>query len=110
MNNQGNPSGDDAMDIDPVDDGPKQDTPMMAPPLSGSPPVQIKPVPITITQEEEARRAIEMLRGDDVANRVSAANRLDAVAAALGEERSREVGDSEIVDIYHDFLFYCREF
>lgn len=80
-----------AMDIDPVDDGPKhQDTPMLPSTADGSaPPAQT--TPISINQEEEARKAIEMLRGDDVANRVSAANRLDAVASALGDERTRDV-------------------
>jgi hydroxymethylglutaryl-CoA reductase len=32
-----------------------------------------------------------LLRGDDVAGRVAAANKLDAIAAALGQERTREV-------------------
>ena len=43
------------------------------------------------SEEEEARQAIDMLRGDDVSGRVAAANRLEAVAAALGEERTRDV-------------------
>jgi len=43
------------------------------------------------SEEEEARQAIDMLRGEDVSGRVAAANRLEAVAAALGEERTREV-------------------
>jgi hypothetical protein len=43
------------------------------------------------TTEEEARHAIDMLRSDDLSARVAAAHRLDSVALALGEERTREV-------------------
>ena len=79
------------MEIDSVDDGPKQDTPMITVRLdTNTRPSQLSHA-TAITQEEEARQALEMLRGDDVAERVSAASRLDAVAAALGEERTREV-------------------
>lgn len=39
---------------------------------------------------EEARYAIELLRGDDVAGRISAVQRLDSIAAVLGERRTRE--------------------
>ena len=46
---------------------------------------------IAASEEEEARQAIDMLRGEDVSGRVAAANRLEAVAAALGEERTRDV-------------------
>lgn len=54
--------------------------------LSGS---DAKPA-VTAAQEEEARQAIDMLRGDDVTGRVEAANKLDGVAEALGPERTRE--------------------
>ena len=47
--------------------------------------------PITPQEEEEARQAIDLLRGDDVAGRVEAANKLASVAAALGVERTRDV-------------------
>ena len=47
--------------------------------------------PITPQEEEEARVAIDLLRGDDVAGRVEAANKLEGVAAALGVERTRDV-------------------
>jgi hypothetical protein len=47
--------------------------------------------PAQASEEEEARQAIDMLRGEDVSGRVAAANRLEAVAAALGEERTRDV-------------------
>lgn len=53
--------------------------------------VQAPQVVVIITKEEEARQAIEMLHGDDVSERVAAASRLDAVAAALGPVRTREV-------------------
>ncbi|KAL7578172.1 hypothetical protein ACA910_012608 [Epithemia clementina (nom. ined.)] len=43
-----------------------------------------------MSKEEEARQAIEMLRHNEVANRVSAANRLDSVAFVLGQERTRK--------------------
>lgn len=62
------------MDVDPVDGGPK-----------------VHAATMFVNKEEEARQAIEMLRGDDVSARVAAAHRLDVVAAALGEERTREV-------------------
>ena len=44
-----------------------------------------------VSDIEEARLAIEMLRGDDSSARVTAANQLESIAAALGEERTREV-------------------
>lgn len=44
-----------------------------------------------VTEEEEASRVIEMLRGEDLSARITAANQLDSVAAALGEERTRDV-------------------
>ena len=85
------------MDIDPIDGGPKE---------------IVKPVPaaanssnnaltnftnsqglfpLQVSEEEEARQAIEMLRGDDVAARVAAASRLESVATVLGEQRTRVV-------------------
>jgi hypothetical protein len=67
------------MDIDAIDDRPTK---------QASKP---HPMTIAISEEEEARQAIEMLRGDDVSGRVAAANRLEAVASALGEERTRLV-------------------
>ena len=89
----------DPMEVDPVDDGPiaNDGAGYLAIPMEGVvddgriSSNQIGNLTINITKEEEAQRAIEMLRGDDVAGRVAAANRLDAIAAALGEERTREV-------------------
>lgn len=74
------------MDVDPIDDGPTG--PLKAHPMTMS---QTSAAPAHITEEEEARQAIDMLRGDDVSGRVAAANRLEAVASVLGEERTREV-------------------
>lgn len=74
------------MDIDPIDGGPKQ----------VSKPSNVEDnnshvVPMQISEEEEARQAIDMFRGDDMSARVAAANRLEAVASVLGEQRTREV-------------------
>lgn len=69
------------MEITPIDDGAEKN--------DGA--VTIMDQTVTASEEEEARQAIDMLRGDDVSARVAAANRLEAVAAALGEERTREV-------------------
>ena len=85
------------MEIDPVDDGPKQDPSsamIMSDDAAPSSPMigqTLPPVAMSISDEDDARRAIEMLRGDDVAERVAAATRLEGVATALGEERTREV-------------------
>lgn len=73
------------MEIDPIDGGPKQVRPAPPPPPPRPPP------PTVLHKEEEARQAIDMLRGDDVSARVAAAHRLDAVAEALGQERTRDV-------------------
>mmetsp|Transcript_12682 Transcript_12682/g.19642 ORF Transcript_12682/g.19642 Transcript_12682/m.19642 type:complete len:662 (-) Transcript_12682:352-2337(-) len=70
------------MDIDPVDDGPKSMPPAPSSPLNQK--------ELAILKEEDARQAIDMLRGDDVEGRVSAANKLEAIAVALGQERTRE--------------------
>jgi hypothetical protein len=48
-------------------------------------------VNMEVSAEEEARQAIEMLRGDDVSERIAAANKIDSVAKTLGDERTREV-------------------
>ena len=82
------------MDIDPIDDGPR---PALSSPVTAT----VQPMMMTttaivgndnnITQEEEARQAIDLLRGEDLSGRVSAAHRLDAIAKVLGPERTREV-------------------
>jgi hypothetical protein len=100
------------MDVDPVDGGPLPTTTGAVPdPMAPEPPQPLTVVSTATTaaasqsqssgqsssatatssQEEQARQAIDMLHGDDVGNRVAAAHRLEAVAAALGPERTREV-------------------
>ena len=82
------------MDVDPIDGGPREKgvVPMTA--GSGSSALVPASGPMhEISKEEEARQAVDMLRGDDVAQRIAAASRLEAVAAVLGEERTREVSD-----------------
>lgn len=87
----------DPMDIDPIDGGPKQ---VQTPPLSVIAPSSSHAViPVSsstsssshVTKEEEARQAIDMLRGEDLAGRIAAANRLEGVAFVLGPQRTREV-------------------
>ena len=82
-----------AMDIDPIDDGPMEKDFLKQPAkgLPSPPPTPPLKTLAPITQEEEARQVIEMLRGDDVSERVSAARRLESVAAVLGEKRTRLV-------------------
>ena len=81
------------MDIDPIDGGPKE---IIKPvpavtnaALAGGSSSGL--IPMQVSEEEEARQAIEMLRGDDVAARVAAASRLESVASVLGEQRTRDV-------------------
>ena len=73
------------MDIDPVDDGPRQ-VGNLPPPLPKEPVVSA-----IITKEEEARQAIEDLKGEDVEAKVAAANKLVSIAATLGVDRTRDV-------------------
>ena len=94
-------------DIDPVDGGPSLK--LSPPPLRGYPtspnivPNATSPTSAAnknLSPEEEARQAIDVLRGqtsnsDDVASRVAAASRLDAVAKVLGEERTRNVREKD---------------
>lgn len=86
------------MDVDPIDGGPRP-VPTAhtkgAAANTGGPSVMNSLLLMDASQnppsEEEARQAIEMLRGDDLSARVAAAHRLDSVAAVLGEERTRNV-------------------
>jgi hypothetical protein len=82
------------MDIDPVDDGPKELAKGPVHAMTGAAGSSSVVAPMQVSEEEEARQAIEMLRGDDVSARVAAASKLGAVASVLGEERTREVGFS----------------
>ena len=81
------------MDIDPIDDGPRPLSSPVATSVSATTATALAVTHTTavITKEEEARQAIDLLKGEDLSGRVSAAHRLDAVAAVLGPERTREV-------------------
>jgi hypothetical protein len=102
MEDGGGSSGDEttaAMEIDPIDDGPKikrgsaAGLPLV--PVYGSSPPVLSPftstAPAQPVSEEQARQCIEMLRGEDVSARVAAAHKLDVVAMALGADRTRNV-------------------
>lgn len=91
------------MDIDPIDGGPKEVKGSPPPPPPGKHAVV---VPMQISEEEEARQMIELFRGDDMAARVKAANRLEAIASVLGEQRTREVCESSFLWI---LCFDCRQ-
>lgn len=85
------------MDIDPIDDGPR---PLSSPVGGASERIssaQIVALPTTISKEEDARKAIEMLRSEDSTARVSAAHRLDSIASVLGPERTRDVSTAILV-------------
>ena len=84
------------MDIDPIDDGPREvalSNKASHPPMTMTTTTTTSMLPPAenLSEEEEARQAIDMLRGDDVSARVAAANRLESVASVLGEVRTREV-------------------
>jgi hypothetical protein len=101
------------MDIDPIDGGPKNVKP---PPskhsltTASNYPGSGGVVPMQVSEEEEARQAIEMLRGDDVSARVAAANRLEAVASVLGEQRTREVCAFLINDVVRIAILHLNNF
>mmetsp|Transcript_24466 Transcript_24466/g.51693 ORF Transcript_24466/g.51693 Transcript_24466/m.51693 type:complete len:673 (+) Transcript_24466:244-2262(+) len=80
------------MNIDPIDGGPQEIIKPALRPSSGigNPNNNNHAAAMQITEEEEARQAIDMFRGDDMSARVAAANRLEAVASLLGEQRTRE--------------------
>jgi hypothetical protein len=85
------------MDVDPIDGGPRdvsRPTPMTGSTMTPLPAAS-NPTPMHISEEEEVRHSIEMLRGDDVSARVAAANRLETIASALGVDRTRDVSRSQ---------------
>ena len=92
----------DPMEVDPIDGGPK-------PPVSpmNTPHGKSHVIPPSMSKEEEARQAIEMLRDNEVSNRVAAANRLDSVAVVLGQERTRSVSFSRQCKYVHDIFDGC---
>lgn len=89
------------MDVDPIDDGPSCVKAPPVPVYGSSLASHQQQLLVLQTQqqsvtEEEARQFIEMLRSEDVSSRVAAANRLDAVAMALGCDRTRDVSCSRV--------------
>ena len=91
MNNAKNKKND-PMDVDPIDDGPAM----------RSTPVPTLPTALilsdnSVLNEQEAKTAIEMLKSDDLSNRVAAAHRLDSIANILGPERTRNVRRREVL-------------
>jgi len=85
------------MDVDPIDDGPSSKSPPPIPQYGRSSSYNNTMAAIVDYQtdrpvtEEEAARCLDSLRSPDMAHRVAAAHRLDAVAAVLGPERTRSV-------------------
>jgi hypothetical protein len=82
------------MDVDPIDDGPREASRGIVPMTNSTGSITLTPPAgpaHEISKEEEARQAIEILRGDDVSQRVAAASRLVSVASVLGPERTRDV-------------------
>ncbi|GAX21279.1 serine/threonine-protein phosphatase 2A regulatory subunit A [Fistulifera solaris] len=77
------------MDIDPIDDGPRSLSSPNGSSSDRSNNFQVITLPVTISKEEDARKAIDMLRSEDSTARVSAAHRLDSIASVLGPERTR---------------------
>jgi hypothetical protein len=84
------------MEIDPVDDGPRENP---EPPIYAIPPpppeISMVLVP-PVTNAEEATIAIERLRSDDYSQRVLASHQLDSIARILGSERTRTVREEII--------------
>jgi serine/threonine-protein phosphatase 2A regulatory subunit A len=81
------------MDVDPIDGGP-----LLVVKSSSSSPAAAAAA--TVVLPSNSSTFVEMLRSDDVSQRVAAAYRLDLVAAALGEERTR----SELIPFVTDIM------
>ena len=82
------------MDVDPIDDGPRiltavppADAATTTTPASTT---TIQMIPIT-TPEQAKQRMDQLRSADDWSQRVQAAHQLDAIAAVLGPERTKEV-------------------
>jgi hypothetical protein len=91
------------MDIDPLDDGPALTS------LSTTADKAMMPDLRSLNQamtDEEARQCIDWLRSDDVAARVAAAHRLDAVAMVLGTERTQSVRKNDSVNLFSVFCHF----
>lgn len=78
------------MDIDPIDDGPLP-TPRNNPSsLVMSAPRDALNISSTVISGDDTKQMVDMLRSDDLSSRVAAANKLDSIALALGQQRTRE--------------------
>jgi hypothetical protein len=92
------------MDIDPIDGGPR---PSVAPPIPALTARDNRNTvhvslnsPLALSPVEEAKLTIDQLQSEDVSNRVAAAHRLDRIALTLGPERTREVSESQVCQIF----------
>ena len=82
------------MDIDPIDDGPLP-TPRNNPSsLVMSAPRDPLNIASAVISGDDTKQMVDMLRSDDLSNRVAAAHKLDSIARALGQQRTREVGSN----------------
>lgn len=84
------------MDTDPIDGGPRPVT-MSS---NNNQQLMLFSEGDSVMDEEEAKQCIEKLRGENVAERVDAAHRLDRIATVLGEERTRRVSMVYIIPLY----------
>lgn len=94
------------MEVDPIDDGPPPSSPPTPAVASSHWTPSALLTPIVLTKEEEAKQAIESLRAEDMAQRVTAAHRLPAIAAVLGPERTRNVS-VEAFESCLDQMWHC---
>lgn len=85
------PLVDDPMDVDPIDDGPIPTRRNSATALVASTSSEHFSSGQNLRTVDDAKTAIDMLRSDDLSNRIVAAHKLDTIAKALGPERTREV-------------------
>ena len=85
----------DPMDVDPIDDGPRDMTTVIppVPSIAKSPSVLQLAAPdgMVVETDQDAKQCLDWLRSEDLSQRVAAAHRLDAVARWLGPERTRRV-------------------
>lgn len=95
-NNNNEAAGVEPMDTDPIDGGPRPVT-MSS---NNNQQLMLFSEGDSVMDEEEAKQCIEKLRGENVAERVEAAHRLDRIATVLGEERTRRVSMVYIIPLY----------
>jgi hypothetical protein len=87
------------MDVDPIDDGPPviavsppRIAPLSTQPLSTTAANTTTNAADAMMHEDEVKQTIDMMRSTEVSMRVTAAYKLDLVAAHLGPERTQQVG------------------